>query len=206
MMQELFDALGQYIEKKIDGMHTALPGTIVSFDPKTCLAVVRPLMKYKTVEGTKIDYPDISNVPVVIPQASAQSCTIAFPIKAGDGCLIIMSEQSNDYFLYGQETDTDLKFDLSNAIAIVGLFRTANPYVARACANNEIVIAGGGNVFTAGSNGITISGNLNVTGTLTANSVSATMVTGTTVKAGNVSLSSHTHTAPQGGGQTSGPS
>ena len=183
MMQELFDALGQYIEKKTEAMHTALPGTIVSFNPQTGLAVVRPQMKYKTKDGQKLDYPDISSVPVVIPQANAQGVTIAYPIKAGDGCLLIMSEQSNDYFLYGQETDTDLKFDLSNAIAIVGLFRTVNQQLVRACSMNEIVLANGNNVFSIGSSGVKIEGNLTVTGSVIAPSV----------KAGGVEMAGHIH-------------
>lgn len=188
-MQELFDALGQYIEKKTEAMHTALPGTIVSFNPQTGLAVVRPQMKYKTKDGQKLDYPDISSVPVVIPQANAQGVTIAYPIKAGDGCLLIMSEQSNDYFLYGQETDTDLKFDLSNAIAIVGLFRTVNQQLARACSMNEIVLANGNNVFSIGSSGVKIEGNLTVTGSVT----SASVTTTGDVKAGSISLKGHIH-------------
>jgi hypothetical protein len=193
MMQEMFDAFGDYIEKKISEMHTAMPASIVSFNPATGLATVRPVIKYKTSDGRKIDYPDVSNVPVVIPQVSG--CVIAFPVKPGDGCLLIVAEQSNDYWLYGQETDTDLKYDLSNAIAIVGLLRAASPYLATACANNELVLANGGSVVSLGSGGITISGNLTVTGTISA----------PTVKAGNVSLGSHTHIAPQGGGQTTGP-
>ena len=178
MMQELFDALGKYIDKKTEAMHTALPGTIVSFNPQTGLAVVRPQMKYKTKDGQKLDYPDISSVPVVIPQANAQGVTIAYPIKAGDGCLLIMSEQSNDYFLYGQETDTDLKFDLSNAIAIVGLFRTVNQQLARACSRNEIVLANGNNILSVSTSGVTITGDLTVNGTL---------------RVGDVNMNTHIH-------------
>lgn len=64
---------------------------------------------------------------------------MAFPVKPGDGCLIIVAEQSIDYWLYGQETETDLAFDLTNAICIPGLFTKANSVVKAACDQNAVI-------------------------------------------------------------------
>ena len=108
----------------------------MSFDPGTGLATVLPTMKFKKPDGTTVDFPQVTGVPVVFPQSMGQQATIAYPVKAGDGCLIIVAEQSIDYWLYGQETDTDLDFDLTNSICIPGLFAKANPVMAEACNGN----------------------------------------------------------------------
>ena len=98
-----------------------------------------------------------------------QQATIAYPVKAGDGCLIIVAEQSIDYWLYGQETDTDLDFDLTNSICIPGLFAKANPVMAEACNGNAVVVNVKGTKVTvkvdAGT--ITLNGNVTVSGNFT---------------------------------------
>ena len=76
----------------------------------------------------------------MIPQSSAQNTTIAYPIKEGDGCLVIVAEQSIDFWMYGQETATDLSFDLTNSICIPGLFNKPNPALVEACNTGNIVI------------------------------------------------------------------
>ena len=103
-----------------------------------------------------------------------QQATIAYPVKAGDGCLIIVAEQSIDYWLYGQETDTDLDFDLTNSICIPGLFAKANPAMAEACNENAVVVDVKGTkvMVKAGSvqveaDTITLNGNVTVNGNFT---------------------------------------
>lgn len=103
-----------------------------------------------------------------------QQATIAFPVKAGDGCLIIVAEQSIDYWLYGQETDTDLDFDLTNSICIPGLFAKANPVMAEACNGNAVVVDVKGTKVTVKSGAvqvdaatITLNGNVTVKGNFT---------------------------------------
>ena len=68
-----------------------------------------------------------------------QKAAVAFPVKPGDGCLLVISEQSLDYWMYGQDTSTNLKFDLTNAVAIPGLFTQANTVVAEACSQDAII-------------------------------------------------------------------
>lgn len=146
----------------------------MSFDPGTGLATVLPTMKFKKPDGTTVDFPQVTGVPVVFPQSMGQQATIAYPVKAGDGCLIIVAEQSIDYWLYGQETDTDLDFDLTNSICIPGLFAKANPVMAEACNGNAVVVdvkgtkvtvKGGSVQVDAGT--ITLNGNVTVNGNFT---------------------------------------
>ncbi len=139
MLQEFVESISKIVDSKINEIHTTMPGKIVSFDAKTGLATVLPAMKFKLQNGTTVDYPKITGVPVVFPQGNGQKATIAYPVKAGDGCLIFIAEHSIEYWLYGQETNTDLSFDLTDAFCIPGLFKTANPLVDRACKENAVI-------------------------------------------------------------------
>ena len=140
MLQEFVQAIKDSTQDSLKGIHTAMPGKVVSFDTGTGLAVIQPAMKFRKPDGATIDYSQISGVPVVFPQGMAQGATVAFPIKAGDGGLLVIAEQSIDYWLYGQETDTDLAFDLTNAIFIPGLFAKANSVVNAACDQNAVIV------------------------------------------------------------------
>lgn len=174
MMQEFVQRVTDTVSDGLTGVHTAIPGTIVSFDPAAGLATVMPSMKFKKPDGTTVDYPQITGVPVMFPQAMGQQATIAFPVKAGDGCLIIVAEQSIDYWLYGQETDTSLAFDLTNSICIPGLFSKANATVQAACSGNAVIVDVKGTKITVKSGAVqidagavTINGNVTINGGLT---------------------------------------
>jgi hypothetical protein len=70
--------------------------------------------------------PVINNVPVIWPRTSLGS--ISFPLTHGDGVLLIFSERSLDEWLSngGALAPNDPRqFDLSDAIAIPGLFSFA---------------------------------------------------------------------------------
>lgn len=197
MLQEFVQAINDSIKKEIRGIHTAMPGKIVSFDSGKMLATVLPVMKFKKPDGETIDYPQITGVPVVFPQAAGQQCTIAFPVKAGDGCLVVIAEQSLDYWMYDQETPTDLAFDMTNAICIPGLFTAPNTVMRDACSQNAVVIDTKGTRLTVKdgvveikTDEVKISGNLNVGGYIRA--------VGDVVGKG-ISLATHTHGGDSGG-------
>jgi len=162
MLSEFVDMVHETAKNVMNGMHTAFPGEIVSFDPSTCRATIMPKMFFRIPSGGTLPYPNVSGVPVVIPQSAAQGTTIAFPIKPGDGCLVIVAEQSLDYWMYGINRDgnegSDLGFDLTNAICIPGLFVTPNAALAKACAENAVVIQ---------SPKVIVDGDLHVDGDLT---------------------------------------
>lgn len=170
MMQEFVQEVLNLVDKKIREMHTAFPGKIVSFDPETGLAAVLPVMKYKKPDGTTVDYPQISGVPVVFPQGMGGKATIAYPVTAGDTCMVIVSEQAIDYFLYDQETETDLAFDMTNAICIPGLFNKANSVMAEACEKNAVIMDVKGSRVVVGEDAVEIAApNVKITGNVTVN-------------------------------------
>ena len=140
MKQEFTQELKNYLRDYLQDIHTVLPGEIVSFDAGKCEATVKPTAKYWKPNKTKLDFPDLFEVPVFFPQGIAQGATIVYPVRPGDECMIFFTEQALDQWRTGAETDTDLRFDISNAIALVGLFSVPNPHVKRSDVNESIII------------------------------------------------------------------
>ena len=106
----------------LGGVHTALPGTIESYDYATCTASVKPSVQRRYSDGTVVDLPIISQVPVVWPRSSAGS--ISFPLNRGDGVLLVFAEQSLDEWLSigaGVAPDDDRRNHISDAVAIPGM-------------------------------------------------------------------------------------
>lgn len=193
MMQEFVDSVNKTAKKAVSEIHTAVPAVITAFDAAKGLATVQPKAKFKKPNGETMDYPSVSGVPVVFPQS--KSVTIAFPIKAGDNCLLVFGEKALDYWLYGKETDTDLSFDLSNAIAIPSLSTSGNSAMQMACSEDAAVVQAGGTVLKVKGDAVYIQGNLIVEGKITASG---------DVSASGKSFASHTHTGDSGG-STSAP-
>lgn len=157
MKSELIQNLRNEMKKVAGEIHTAFPGTITAYDPASNTAEVLPGIQLKKPDGTKMDYPKISGVPVVCFRAGG--ATIALPIKAGDGCLIVVSEKAIDKWMYGQETDTDLNHDITNAMCIPGLFASGNSAQQTACSSGKVVIDSGGA-------GVSINGDISISGSI----------------------------------------
>ncbi|MCS7489192.1 hypothetical protein KQE47_01285 [Raoultella planticola] len=110
-------------------IRVALPGIIQSFDPgdddrpPTC--VVQPAIRYieRDNDGNKNtkDYPLLVDVPVVFPRGGG--CTLTFPVKEGDECLVIFADRCIDFWWQNggiQEPVDGRMHDLSDAFCIVG--------------------------------------------------------------------------------------
>lgn len=103
----------------------ALPAIIQSFDPEAVTAVVQPAIRYieRDNDGNKStkDYPLLVDVPVVFPRGGG--CTLTFPVKEGDECLVIFADRCIDFWWQSggiQEPVDGRMHDLSDAFAIVG--------------------------------------------------------------------------------------
>ncbi|MEQ5195390.1 Gp138 family membrane-puncturing spike protein [Klebsiella pasteurii] len=106
-------------------LRVALPGIIQSFDPDTVTAVVQPAIRYieRDNDGNKNtkDYPLLVDVPVIFPRGGG--CTLTFPVKEGDECLVIFADRCIDFWWQSggiQEQVDGRMHDLSDAFAIVG--------------------------------------------------------------------------------------
>jgi len=139
MMQEFVQQIENTVREATYDIHTALPGTISAFDPASGMATVKPEGTVAMKNGKRLRYPSIVKVPVVFPRG--QDTVIAYPVKPGDGCLIIVCENDmKPWMSHGKETESDMKFDLTNAVCIPGLFSEGDEAVKKAVEENAVII------------------------------------------------------------------
>jgi hypothetical protein len=108
----------------LGGIHTAFPGMVQSYDPLTMRAVVQPCLMRKYYDlPAATPLPVLMDVPVMF--MSTGSLHIIAPPDPGSYVLMIVCERSLDMWLTsGGVVDpmSPRKFDLSDAVAIPGLF------------------------------------------------------------------------------------
>ena len=143
MLQELVQEIENTTKDFLKGIHTAMPGEILSFSSGSGRAVVQPTGKYTSSSGKRMSYPSISDVPVAFPVCQSAGVGIAYPVKAGDSCIIIVSEVELDEWRSGAESEGSLQFDLSSAMAVPGLLIGGSEMIQKACAQDAVVIASG---------------------------------------------------------------
>ena len=118
-----------WMDSRVSNIHTAMPGSIVSYSPSSNRASVQPNGSYKAKDGRNIRYPIIHNVPIQFPMGQGGTSGVTFPISPGDGCLLVFSETQNDDFLGNNRGDSPdvRRHSLNDAIAIPGVYPGAAP-------------------------------------------------------------------------------
>ncbi len=198
----------QLAQAIMSAMRVSIPGIIQSFDPDAVTAVVQPAIKgaEKDESGAEVsvNLPLLVDVPVVFPRGGG--CTLTFPVKAGDECLVIFADRCIDFWWQSggiQEPVDERMHDLSDAFCIVGPQSQAKKIggISTTAAQLRtddgsafIELAAGGAV-TITSPQITINGPLQVNGEITS--------TGDQVAAG-ISQTGHTHGGVEPGGGSTG--
>lgn len=203
--QHAFDALAKSV---FSMMRVSMPGIIESFDPDTVTCVVRPAIMGSVQDEvgnhTSKELPLLMDVPVVFPRGGG--CTITFPVKAGDECLVVFSDRCIDFWWQNggvQEPVDPRQHDLSDAFAFVGPQSQAEKISNISTDSLQIrtdsgssfieLRQGGGVTITAPS--VTINGDVKVNGTVTS--------TGDQVAAG-ISQIGHKHGGVQSGSSSTG--
>lgn len=107
------------------GIRVALPGTILSFDADAVTCMVQPAIKgYEPDDNgnqASVSISVLVDVPVVFPRGGG--CTLTFPVKAGDECLLIFADRCIDFWWQSggeQEPVSPRMHHLADAFAIVG--------------------------------------------------------------------------------------
>ena len=162
MLQDFVEQIERTARDVMDGIHTALPGKVTAFDPAKGVARVKPCGRFTTLDGKSVEYPDLTEVPVLFPFSQTANVGIGFPVRSGDDCLVVLSEVELDQWRGGAKAEGSLRYDLSSAVAIPGLLSAGNGPAARACALNAVVIAAGAAELVISSGGITLNGNLSI--------------------------------------------
>lgn len=124
-------------------IHTAMPATIVAFDPAMMTVKVQPAVQMIRVmpDGSRqpMTITELHDVPVVFPGGGGHLLT--FPIQAGDDCLVVFAERSIDHWwqLGGTQTPSDWRMhDINDGFALVGV-------------RSQPKVPGGGNGRNAGA-------------------------------------------------------
>lgn len=99
------------IRAQLLDVNTAIPGVIVSYG--SGLARVAPTGKKRFADGDVLDYPIIPNVRVCWPSFAGGTAGVKGPVKPGDKCLLVFSQQAVD------GTDDRRMFDLQDAYAVM---------------------------------------------------------------------------------------
>lgn len=132
--------------------------------------------------------PLISGVPVKF--ICGADFSIQIPVKAGDDCLVIFCDTDLDNWVAGKSGKPAFSQDLhglNGAIALVGI-TNLNTQISDYITNG-VRIKYKGSIIELKDDGIEITGNLKINGTVDA--------TGE-IKSGIIGLTSHTHTSPAG--------
>lgn len=172
MLQEFVQQVEDVARSVMEEMHTAIPARIQKFDASKNMATVKPYGAFVTGSGKKMAYPVITGVPFIFPQCSSEHIEIVFPVKAGDDCLVIISEVELDAWFGGGESDNNMRFDLTSAVAIPGLRNKSSSALVEACKNNSIILKNGDVKLKVSKTDVEIIGNLKVSGDVIANDIS----------------------------------
>ncbi|VVE41580.1 hypothetical protein PMO31116_04146 [Pandoraea morbifera] len=109
----------------LSDVQTALPGIIQSFDPQAMTCSVQPAiqMRARGPDGTvtSIALPLLVDCPVQFPAGG--NCTLTFPVKRGDECLVVFGSRCIDAWWQSggvqEQADTRMH-DLSDGFVLLG--------------------------------------------------------------------------------------
>jgi len=122
----LQEALIKWFTRQMEGVHTALPAIIDTYDASKRIAKVIPALYFRSSNGAMVEQKPIENVPVLF--MSTAKWEMVAPLEKGDTGLLICSEQSIGNWLNGDgkqvAPEDATRFSLHDSIFIPGLFPT----------------------------------------------------------------------------------
>lgn len=116
------DLIQQLTRKISSTIRVSMPATIEEYDFKTQKASVKIDMQELYDNNTAIDYPVLTNVPVIFPRSGGASLTM--PVIRGDTCLVFFLDRDITAWLFGTDggiPNSQRHHDLNDAVAIMGL-------------------------------------------------------------------------------------
>lgn len=119
------DAINSAVSASRADMWTALPGIIQSFNAGAVTAVVQPAITGVVLQpngsNQAVRLPLLLDCPVVFPRGGG--CTLTFPVKSGDECLVIFASRCIDAWWQsgGVQVPMEMRMhDLSDGFVLVG--------------------------------------------------------------------------------------
>lgn len=188
---------------------TALPGIVQDVDLVNMVVSVQPTIqgRIQNPDGTVqwVNLPVLIHVPIVFP--SAGGFTITFPIAVNDEVLVVFSSRCIDSWWQssGVQKPAEMRMhDLSDGFAIPGprSVPRAVPGISSTAlqirndaGTSYLEITPSGKINIVAPTGLEVTGNMVVSGSVTAGSVVG----------GGKNLATHVHSGVTTGGGTSGP-
>ncbi|WP_371355599.1 Gp138 family membrane-puncturing spike protein [Pseudomonas chlororaphis] len=206
-------------------IQTAVPGIIQSFSADHMTCTVQPAISGQVRDETgaiiDVDLPLLTDCPVQFPAGGG--CTLTFPVKPGDECLVVFSSRCIDSWWQsgGIQAQADLRMhDLSDGFALLGFRSQPRVIGSISGAAAQLRTDDGAafievdssthaiNAVTNGAASISAQGNITMTAPLvTINGdvkVNGRVDTTGDVKADTISLLTHKTSGVTPGGGTSG--
>ena len=147
------EVINDLMRKISDSMRVAMPASIESYDFKTQKADIKIDMQELYQNGTSLDYPVLSGVPVIFPRCGGASITM--PVLRGDTCLVMFLDRDSTAWLLGGKNvkpKSMRSHHLSDAVAIMGLCPFTNKSPAKN--NTDMLISFDGSFITLKPKGI----------------------------------------------------
>ena len=170
MLQEFTQEIESTVSTAIDYIHTSIPGKITEVNIDKGTVSVKPYGTFK-FNGKYQEMPVISEVPVMFPYSTSSGVGIAFPVLVGDDCMLMISEVELDAWRNGAKTMVPLRFDLTSAVAILGLCKSPSQSIKQATNERAVIISSGSNTLSISEKGLQIKGNVEIKGNVTANNL-----------------------------------
>lgn len=118
----LYDTLIGLKQDVLRNLRVCVPGTVIAYDPTNRTADIQIALLQQNSNGSSSPYPQLLGCPVITLQGGGVSA--AFPIAAGDECLIFFADRCVDaWFQTGspQPLPNFRMHDLSDGFALVGV-------------------------------------------------------------------------------------
>jgi phage baseplate assembly protein gpV len=180
------------MEGKLVNLHTAMPGIVTAYDAASQTVTVQPVCERLFIAPNLSGWqklPLCPDVPVHFPAGGGVVFT--FPIAVGDEGLLVFCERSIDEWFQNGGTNAPQRrlHNLSDAVFVPGISSTPRAITEVSTTAAELRTRDGAVKLSLSAEGIVITGNVVVNGTITATDVAT---------ASGTDLATHVH--PYGAG------
>lgn len=141
--EQIVELVERILDARLQQLFGMLPGKVLSYDAATQRATVQPEPGTRDQDGNSVQHPPIPDVPVRWPRGSGGSA-ITMPLTAGDRVMLISASASLDRWMQdgtADAPDEDRRGDLSDVVALAGMYPASQTLGAGATAANAMVLS-----------------------------------------------------------------
>jgi hypothetical protein len=120
---DIVETMDHWLENRLLGVHTSLPGTLENYNADERRGDVKPAVNLPFPGGRYVEAPLIQGVPIVVPDSPGYR--VDLELKNGATGIVIFSEAGIGNWLNGgaePDADNGAKFNLTDAMFIPGAY------------------------------------------------------------------------------------